>query len=235
MDAAQVQLIVDPFCSSCVPCFTFWELHLGIPASLSVLYSLMCSLVFLPHPHQFNLSYPHPGLFSACEFGFIWKDDFRGLERWPMDQELVCFERGRGFVLWAHVQWPPTTFNSSSRGPDYSCVCDLLYSYPAPTNIIKNNTSTDEKQVSLRFISQRKPDLLWFWVCLDQFIGFPLEFQDHLPVTCHSFPNSLFLPQTSPQRVYLFLAPLLCFLNIHLFFPVPSLLLYASSPVLFSP
>lgn len=136
-----------------------------------------------------------------------------------MDQELVCFERGRGFVLWAHVQWLPTTFNSSSRGPDYSCLCGLLCSCPAPTHIIKNNTSTDEKQVSLGFVSQTIPDLLWFSVCLDQFIGFPLEFQDHLPVTCPSFPNCLFLPQTSPQRVYLFLAPLHCFLNIHLFPP----------------
>jgi len=149
-----------------------------------------------------------------------------------MDQELVCFERGPGFVLWAHVQWLPTTFNSSSRRPDYSCLCGLLYSCPAPTHLIKNNTSTDEKQVSIGFVSQTEPDLLWFWVCLDQFIGFPLEFQDHLPVTFHSFPNCPFLPQTSPLRVYLFLAPLYCFLNIHLFFshviPTPLSLISSS-------
>jgi len=151
-----------------------------------------------------------------------------------MDQDLVCFERGLGFVLWAHVQRLPTTFNSSSRGPDYSCLCGLLYSCPSPTLIIKNNTSRDEKQVSLGFVSQTLPDLLWFSVCLDQFIGFPLEFQDHLPVTCPSFPNCLFLPQTSPQRVYLFLALLHCFLNIHLFSPraIPAPLSLISSSFL---
>lgn len=226
MDVAQVQLILDPFCSSWVSCFTFWELHLGIPASLSVLYSLMCSLVFLPHPHQFNLSYPHPGLFSACEGGIYlkkmtlgaWRDD-----QWIKSSSALKEDVDLFFELMSNGSQP--NFNSSTRGPDYSCLCGLLYSCPAPTHIIKNNTSTDEKQVSLGFVSQTIPDLLWFWVCLDQFIGFPLEFQDHLPVTCPSFPNSLFLPQTSPQRVYLCLAPLHCFLNIHLFPPVPSLFL----------
>jgi len=141
-----------------------------------------------------------------------WRDD-----QWI--KSLSALKEDLDLVLWAHVQWLQITFNSSSRGTDYSFLCGLLYSCPAPTHIIKNNTSTDKKQFSLGSVSQRKPDLLWFWFCLDQFTGFPLEFQDHLPVTCHSFPNSLFLPQTSPQRVYLCLAPLLCFLNIHLFFP----------------
>lgn len=156
-------------------------------------------------------------LFKKMTLG-AWRDD-----HWIKSSSAL--KEDLDLVLWAHVQWLTTTFNSSSRWPDYSCLCGLLYSCPAPTHIIKNIRSKDEKQVSLGFISQTKTDLLWFWVCLDQFIEFPLEFQDHLPFTCHSFPNCLFLTQTSPQRVYLFLAPLHCFLNIHLFFPVPSLLL----------
>lgn len=149
-------------------------------------------------------------LFKKMTLG-AWRDD-----QWIKSSSAL--KEDLDLVLWAHIQWLPTTFNSSSRGLDYSCLCGLLCSWLAPTHIIKNNTCTDEKQVSLGFVSQTIPDLLWFSVCLDQFIGFPLEFQDHLPVPCPSFPNCLFLPQTSPQRVYLFPAPLHCFLNIHLFF-----------------
>jgi len=111
----------------------------------------------------------------------------------------------------------PNHLYSSSRGPDYSCLCGLLCSCPAPTHIIKNNTSIDEKEFSLGFVSQTIPDLLWFSVCLDQFIGFPLEFQDHLPVPCHSSPTVFFsLKLHLCESIYF--CPPNCFLNIPLFF-----------------
>jgi hypothetical protein len=68
---------------------------------------------------------------------------------------------------------------------------------------------------------------------LDQFFWVHLVFQDHIPFICHTFPNFMFLPQTSHQRFHLCFVLLPYLLNIHLL--LSSLLLQVPSEIPFSP